>query len=56
MCLPRHRGFTPSKIPVIRGRSGATIKIICGRIVDTVGPVNDIGTDPEYLDTLAVGG
>jgi quercetin 2,3-dioxygenase len=56
MCPPRYRGITPKQIPEVRLESGATIKIICGRIGDTVGPVTDISTDPEYLDiTLPVG-
>ncbi len=50
MCPPRYRSITPGEIPVVQGESGATIKIICGRIGDTVGPVTGISTDPEYLD------
>ncbi|MBU1568292.1 MAG: pirin family protein [Proteobacteria bacterium] len=56
MCSPRYRGITPSEIPEVRRESGAIIKIICGRIGDTVGPVTGISTDPEYLDiTLPAG-
>lgn len=56
MCPPRYRGITPKEIPEVRLESGATIKIICGRIGDNVGPVTDISTDPEYLDiTLPAG-
>ncbi len=50
MCPPRYRGITPKEIPEVKLQSGAIIKIICGRIGDTVGPVTDISTDPEYLD------
>ena len=57
MCPPRYRGITPKEIPEVQVASGATIKIICGRIGDTVGPITGISTDPEYLDiTLAAGG
>jgi hypothetical protein len=56
MCPPRYRGITPKEIPEIKMASGAIIKIICGRIGDTVGPVTGISTDPEYLDiTLPAG-
>jgi quercetin 2,3-dioxygenase len=56
MCPPRYRGITPKQIPEVRLESGATIKVICGRIGEKVGPVTDISTDPEYLDiTLPAG-
>lgn len=47
---PRYRGITAGETPVIRREDGTTIKIICGRIGETVGPVTGITTDPEYLD------
>ena len=50
MCPPRYRGITPEEIPEIHPAGGGTVKIICGRIGDTVGPVTGISTDPEYLD------
>ncbi len=57
MCPPRYRGITPKEIPEIKMTSGASVKIICGWIGDTVGPVTDISTDPEYFDiTLPAGG
>ena len=56
MCPPRYRGITAKEIPEIGLPSGTTVKIICGRIGDTVGPVTGISTDPEYLDfTLPAG-
>jgi quercetin 2,3-dioxygenase len=56
MCPPRYRGITPNDIPEVILESGAAIKIICGRIGDTAGPVTGISTDPEYLDiTLPAG-
>lgn len=57
MCPPRYRGITAAEIPEVRDESGTVIKIICGRIGDTIGPVIGISTDPEYLDiTLPAGG
>ena len=29
---------------------GVTVKVICGEVEGTQGPVHDIVTDPEYLD------
>ncbi len=50
MCPPRYRGITPKEIPEVTLESGAVIKLICGRIGETLGPVTGITTDPEYLD------
>ena len=50
MCPPRYRGITAEEIPEVTGQDGATIKIICGQIGETSGPVTGITTDPEYLD------
>jgi redox-sensitive bicupin YhaK (pirin superfamily) len=56
MCLPCYRGITAAEIPEIRAASGAIVKIICGRIGTTAGPITAISTDPEYLDiTLPAG-
>jgi quercetin 2,3-dioxygenase len=56
MCPPRYRGITAEEIPEIGLGPGTTVKIICGRIGDTAGPVTGINTDPEYLDfTLQAG-
>jgi quercetin 2,3-dioxygenase len=50
MQYPRYRDITAATIPEIRTNEGVTIKIICGRVGDGVGPVSGISTDPEYLD------
>jgi quercetin 2,3-dioxygenase len=34
----------------VRLENGTNIKIICGRLGETVGPVHDIVIEPEYLD------
>lgn len=50
MCPPRYRGITAGEIPEVALENGATIKVICGRVGETVGPVGGITTDPDYLD------
>lgn len=36
--------------------NGSTVKIICGEVNGTKGPVQDIVTDPEYLDVTVPAG
>ena len=50
MMDPRYREVTQVQIPVVKTAEGATVRIICGRLGDTEGPVKEIVTDPEYLD------
>jgi quercetin 2,3-dioxygenase len=50
MMAPRYRDVKSSQIPEIRTANGVTIRIICGKVGETKGPVRDIVTDPEYLD------
>ena len=47
---PRYRDIGAGEIPTARLADGVAIKIICGRIGDTVGPVTGIAAHPEYLD------
>jgi redox-sensitive bicupin YhaK (pirin superfamily) len=49
MMDPRYRGVTAAEIPVVTA-GGATIRIICGTVAGTQGPVRDVMADPEYLD------
>jgi redox-sensitive bicupin YhaK (pirin superfamily) len=46
----RYRDVTSEQIPVIKLDSGIRISIIAGKLKGTAGPVQDIVTDPEYLD------
>jgi quercetin 2,3-dioxygenase len=56
MMEPRYRGVNRSEIPLITTQDGSKIRIICGIVGGTQGPVKDIVTDPEYLDvTLPAG-
>lgn len=50
MSRPRYRDITDSQVPKLKLDSGVTISVFSGRIGETVGPVDDIAIDPEYLD------
>jgi quercetin 2,3-dioxygenase len=50
MMEPRYRGLTEDQIPEIAIGKGVKVRLICGQIGGTKGPVTDIVTDPEYLD------
>ena len=50
MMDPRYRGLTAAQIPEVSLGQGVTVRIICGKVGSTRGPVSDIVTDPEYLD------
>ena len=50
MMHPRYQEIKASEIPEIVTESGAKVRIICGKIDGTWGPVTEIVTDPEYMD------
>lgn len=50
MMDPRYRGIKRNEIPIVTTDDGASIRVICGTVNGTKGPVQDIVTDPEYLD------
>lgn len=51
MMNPRYRGVKKEEIPeVFLNENHVKIKIICGTINGVKGPVQDIITEPEYLD------
>ncbi|MDX1775754.1 MAG: pirin family protein [Desulfobulbales bacterium] len=50
MMPPRYRDVKSSDIPLIALDNNVRIKIICGMVNGVQGPVQDIITDPEYLD------
>jgi redox-sensitive bicupin YhaK (pirin superfamily) len=55
MMDPRYQEIRAEEIPVVT-TGGAQVRIICGTIDSTTGPVQDIMAEPEYLDvTLAPG-
>lgn len=50
MMGPRYRGIKSAEIPLVSTPEGATVHVICGEIQNTVGPVRDIITEPNYFD------
>ena len=50
MTAPRYQEFAPERIPVLRPAPGVEVKVIAGRVGDTVGPIVQPATDPLYLD------
>ena len=50
MMEPRYRDVKAEIVPEVVQESGTQIRVICGQVGDTQGPVRDIITDPEYLD------
>ncbi|NOR39058.1 MAG: pirin family protein [Candidatus Thorarchaeota archaeon] len=52
MMHPRYQGIKESEIPEVVTESGARVRIICGKLDGTCGPVSEIVTDPEYLDVI----
>ncbi len=56
MMDPRYRNITRDQIPVVSLENGVEVRIICGKVGKTEGPVQDIVTEPEYLDvTVPIG-
>jgi len=50
MMDPRYRDITKKQIPEVIVNDSVRVKIICGEVNGVKGPVQDIVTDPEYLD------
>ena len=49
MIDPRYRGITADEIPVEES-AGARVRVICGSVGMSTGPVREIVIEPEYLD------
>jgi quercetin 2,3-dioxygenase len=56
MMAPRYREVKRGQIPEISISSGVSVKVICGSVNGTQGPVQDIVTGPEYLDVTVAPG
>lgn len=50
MMPPRYRGITSEQIPEVVLDSGAVVRVVCGEVQGVSGPVDDVVTEPEYLD------
>jgi quercetin 2,3-dioxygenase len=49
MIHPRYQGFSAAEIPEAKA-DGARVRVVCGRVGQTSGPVQGIAIDPELLD------
>jgi len=56
MMDPRYRDLKREQIPEVVLKDGASVRIICGKLAKTQGPVRDIVIDPEYLDITVPAG
>ena len=56
MMDPRYRDVKAGDIPEVSLPGGVKVRIVCGAIGKTRGPVRDIVTDPEYLDVTVPAG
>lgn len=50
MIDPRYRGIKKKEIPIITTHEGASVRLICGEFNGIKGPIQDIVTEPEYMD------
>jgi redox-sensitive bicupin YhaK (pirin superfamily) len=56
MMAPRYREVKNHQIPRVYVQNGVAVCIICGQVQGMRGPVQDIVTDPEYLDVMIPAG
>lgn len=52
MMNPRYRDISNEQIPEVNVADGVRVRVICGEIDGIKGPVQDVITEPEYLDIL----
>lgn len=52
MMPPRYQDIKAGEIPVLKREDGIEIRVICGKVDNIEGPVQDIIIDPEYLDVM----
>jgi redox-sensitive bicupin YhaK (pirin superfamily) len=52
MTRPRYQDVRSDRIPEIKKKDGATIRVITGTVEGTSGPVSEIAADPVYLDVF----
>ncbi len=56
MMAPRYRDVGSEEIPEVGLPDGTTVKIICGEVSGTRGPVRDVVIDPQYIDVTVPAG
>jgi redox-sensitive bicupin YhaK (pirin superfamily) len=52
MMHPRYQDVKEAEIPQVETESGATVRIICGKLDGTCGPITEIVTEPAYMDVI----
>lgn len=50
MTQPKYRNMSDTSIPEVELENGAKVKLIAGRIGETMGPAQDLAVDVEYMD------
>lgn len=50
MTAPRYQDIEPEDIPCVTLENGGTVKVLAGRVGNTIGPVHAEATDPTFLD------
>jgi quercetin 2,3-dioxygenase len=50
MTDPRYRDVARGDIPIVELEGGARVRVLCGEVSGTKGPVRDVAIDPRYLD------
>ncbi|MFQ5598548.1 MAG: pirin family protein [Nitrospiria bacterium] len=50
MMPPRYRDIKGGDIPVVSPENHVKVKVICGEVFGAKGPIQEIVTDPQYLD------
>lgn len=56
MMEPRYREVKQATIPVVKTPEGAVVRIIAGEVAGVRGPVQEIVTEPQYLDVSLASG
>ena len=56
MSTPNYQGLTEQEIPLVTQTNGAEIRVVCGEVDGTKGPVTDVHVSPEYLDVRVPAG
>jgi hypothetical protein len=56
MMDPRYREVKRDGVPEVKTEDGATVRVVCGEVEGTRGPVREIVTDPGLLDVSVPAG
>jgi redox-sensitive bicupin YhaK (pirin superfamily) len=56
MMNPRYREIKSEQVPGLSLANGIDLRVLCGKVEGTEGPVRDIAADPGYLDVTVPAG